>query len=72
VSVLDDAREHLTATIWEVLRNYTPAPLVHHADMIHTAAERYAHALVDGISDEVLGPHRLALATAEKYGETPS
>jgi len=67
VTALDDAREHLTATIWEVLGAYTPAPRVHHADMIHSAADRYAHALAGEIADETLGPRRLNQATAEYF-----
>lgn len=68
MSATDDAREHLTAVIWEVLRNYTSAPLVHHADMIHTAAERYGHALsMEGIAGEA-GRARLKAAAAEYYG----
>lgn len=64
-----DAREHLTAVIWEVLRAYSPAPLVHHADMIHTAAERYAGTLAADISAErAAGRARLKLAASEYRG----
>lgn len=65
MTAADDAREHLTAVIWEVLRAYTTAPRVHHADMIHTAAERLAAAVAEDITDEVMGPRRLAAARAE-------
>jgi hypothetical protein len=67
MSAADDAREHLTATIWEVLRNYTDTPRVHHADMIHTAAERYGHAVAEEVADEAAGAGRLKLATEEAY-----
>jgi hypothetical protein len=70
VSAADAAREHLTATIWEVLRNYTPAPLVHHADLIHTAAERYGHTLAEDVAKDEVAAARLASASAE-YWRTP-
>ena len=72
MSAADEAREHLTAVIWEVLGNYTPAPLVHHADMIHSAAERYGHAIAadtaSDMADRILGPVRLKLAADEYSG----
>lgn len=64
----DDAREHLTAIIWEVLCNYTSAPRVHHADMIHAAAERYGHALAEGLAADEVAAARLAAVTAEYWG----
>jgi hypothetical protein len=67
MSAADDAREHLTAVIWEVLGAYTQAPRVHHADLIHAAAERYGHALAEDITDETAGHLRLELATAEAF-----
>ncbi|HEX4790178.1 MAG TPA: hypothetical protein VH372_17055 [Actinospica sp.] len=67
MTAADDAREHLTATVWEVLRNYTPAPLVHHADMIHTAAEAYGHAVAEEVNAEEIAAARLASATAEYW-----
>lgn len=70
MSPSDDAREHLTATVWEVLRNYTPAPLVHHADMIHTAAERYGHALAEEAARDEVAAARLAAATSEYWRTT--
>lgn len=68
MTAADDAREHLTAVIWEVLRNYTPAPLVHHADLIHTAAERYGHALADECEGDAIKQLRLEQVTAEYHG----
>lgn len=68
MSAADEAREHLTATIWEVLRNYTQAPLVHHADLIHTAAERYAHALAQECEGDAIKQLRLEQVTAEYTG----
>jgi hypothetical protein len=62
-----DAREHLTAVVWEVLRNYTDTPRVHHADMIHSAAERYGHALAEEVSAGEAGHARLEAATAEYW-----
>lgn len=68
MSAVDDARDHLTAVIWEVLRQYAPAPRVHHADMIHSAAERYGHALAEDIAEEQVAAVRLAAVTAEYWG----
>lgn len=67
MSAADEAREHLTAVIWDVLGAYSHAPRVHHADMIHTAAERLAAELAGEIADERLGPRRLEAATAEYF-----
>jgi hypothetical protein len=67
MSAAGDAREHLTATVWEVLRNYTHAPLVHHADMIDRAAERYGHALAEEVAHDEVAAARLASATAEYW-----
>lgn len=64
-----DAREHLTAVIWQVLGSYSHAPLVHHADMIHVAAEAYAAELAGEIADERMGPRRLEAAAAEYFAE---
>lgn len=69
MSAAEDAREHLTAVIWEVLRNYSDTPRVHHADMIHTAAERYGHALAAGEpGDGEAARARLEAVTAEYWG----
>lgn len=65
MTTADDAREHLTAVIWEVLGNYSPAPRVHHADLIHTAADRYGHALAEEVTASEIAAYRLAAATAE-------
>lgn len=65
-----DAREHLTAVIFEVLSAYTAAPRVHHADLIHTAAERYGHALADECEGDAIKQLRLKQAAAE-YGGRP-
>lgn len=73
MTAADAAREHLTAVIWEVLRAYSAAPLVHHAGMIHSAAEAYGHAIAQDIAADgtAAGPRRLAAATAEYYGRQP-
>ena len=70
MSAPDDAREHLTAVIWEVLRNYTDTPRVHHADLIHSAAERYGHALAEEVAHDEVAAARLASATAEYWKAT--
>lgn len=70
VSAADDAREHLTATVWEVLRNYTDTPRVHHADMIHSAAERYRHAPAQDVLDDEAAAARLTAATSEYWRTT--
>jgi len=67
VSAADDARDHLTVAVWEVLRKYTHAPRVEHVDMIHAAAERYGHALAEEHEGDAIKKLRLETVTAEYW-----
>lgn len=70
MSLADDAREHLDAVVLDVLRSYTSTPLIHHVDMISTAAERYGHALAQDDEADAVKQLRLQKVTSEYYGRT--